>query len=359
MTEPSHRPSYVPALDGLRAVAVLLVMWGHVPPTVPGYPEWLFGLRLLLNPGDLGVEVFFVLSGFLITRILLAERRRQQPVGWFLIRRVLRIFPIYYLLLAVMAFVQPGPMLIWGAFYLSNVYLVDHTDACMLPHTWSLCVEEHFYLLWPLVVAWLPVQWPRRVMLYLVLPFAVVGAFLVCHWFDPPRSVNIVKFISPFRFFGLGLGCMLAFAEPALARRPGRSALLGVALLAAGVALWPGFWLLKAPEWFGFALPARYAVALGLCHSGVLCAGVVLTVLAGQFAESPLVRPFAWWLPRSIGRISYGLYLYHFPLYTAVFAGGATVGKLVLALALVFGVATASYQVIERPLLRIGARFRG
>ena len=65
----------------------------------------------MINPGDLGVEIFFVLSGFLITRILLAERRRMQPVRWFLLRRMLRIFPIYFLLIAIMAWVEPGPAL--------------------------------------------------------------------------------------------------------------------------------------------------------------------------------------------------------------------------------------------------------
>ncbi len=87
-------PRHLPTLDGLRGIAVLLVLWCHVPLMVPGYPEWLHLAYWLIGPGGLGVEIFFVLSGFLITRILLHERQHGAPVRWFLLRRLLRIFPI-------------------------------------------------------------------------------------------------------------------------------------------------------------------------------------------------------------------------------------------------------------------------
>jgi peptidoglycan/LPS O-acetylase OafA/YrhL len=358
VADATDRPSYVPALDGLRAFAVMLVMWGHVPLGVPGYPEWLAVGRGVMSPGEFGVEIFFVLSGFLITRILLAERRRQQPVRWFLLRRLLRIFPIYYLLIAVMAFVQPGPALWWCTAYLGNVYVMTHENASLLPHTWSLCVEEHFYLLWPIAVAFLPVRWPLRLMAGVVMPCGIVGAFLVCHWVEPALSDKIVRFGSPFRFFGLGAGCLLAFWEPTLRARLGRALLLGLGLVVTGVLLWPVFWVLFAPEVFGFGLPMRQSPTLGLLYSSALSAGIVLTVLSGSFAGSALVRPMAWWLPRSIGRISYGLYLYHWPIYWLVFAGGLTPQNVALAIGLTFAVATVSYWLIERPLLKLGSRFR-
>ena len=80
-------PRHLPVLDGLRAIAVLLVLWSHVPNRTPGYPEWLEIARVFLEPGGLGVEIFFVLSGFLITRILISEQRNQRPVRFFLMRR--------------------------------------------------------------------------------------------------------------------------------------------------------------------------------------------------------------------------------------------------------------------------------
>ena len=148
-------PRHLPSLDGLRAIAVLLVLWQHVPLHTEGYPLWLEQARWLVNPGNLGVELFFALSGFLITRILLAEQRAGHQVRWFLLRRMLRIFPIYYLLLMVMAFWRPADELAWCALYVSNFADVFAPAAGPKPlgHTWSLCVEEHFYLLWPLAVA--------------------------------------------------------------------------------------------------------------------------------------------------------------------------------------------------------------
>ncbi len=358
LADATDRPPYVPALDGLRAFAVMLVMWGHVPLGVPGYPEWLALARGVMSPGEFGVEVFFVLSGFLITRILLAERRRQKPVRWFLLRRLLRIFPIYYLLIVAMAFVRPGPALWWCTAYLGNVYVMTNTHASLLPHTWSLCVEEHFYLLWPIAVAFLPMRWPLRLMAGVVMPLAIVGAFLVCHWVEPALADKIVRFGSPFRFFGLGAGCLLAFWEPVLRERLVRAVLLGLGLIVTGIVLWPVFWVLFAPEVFGFGLPMHQSPTFGLLYGGALAAGIVLTVVSLSFAESAVVRPMSWWLPRSIGRISYGLYLYHWPIYCLVFQGGATPANLVLAVGLTFAVATTSYWVIERPLLKLGSRFR-
>ena len=356
----ADRPSYLPALDGLRAIAVLLVMWGHVPPQVPGYPEWLMIALSILSPGELGVEIFFVLSGFLITRILLAERRERQPLRWFLLRRLLRIFPIYYLLLVVMAFAAPGPALGWCAVYLFNFWAVWHPGSfqSFLPHTWSLCIEEHFYLLWPAVVAFAPVVWARRAMAWLIMPAAVLGAVAVCHLVAVEQAEVAVRYVSPFRFLGLGCGCLMAFGESRLRARPFRAALLAAALLGLGVALWPVFWIFSAPGWFGTGLPLRYGPALWLVHSSAFSAGIVLCVIAASFAGSWTVRPLATWLPRSIGRISYGLYLYHFPIYALVMFGALSVANVALGIAATIAVATASYWVIERPLLRLGSRFR-
>ncbi|MCA8974961.1 MAG: acyltransferase [Planctomycetes bacterium] len=354
----ADRLAYLPALDGLRAIAVLLVMWSHIKPDTPGYPTWLADLRSVVMPGEMGVEIFFVLSGFLITRILLAERRRRQPVRWFLLRRLLRIFPIYYLLIAVMAVVRPGPSLPWCAVYLSNFHFVDHGDVSMMRHTWSLCVEEHFYLLWPLVTAFAPGPWARRIMTFGIMPLAVILAVLACYWFEFGYSVSLVRQGSPFRFFSLGAGCLMAFAESWLRRRPGRSALIGLLLVVAGIASWPVFWFAHAPQLFGFGLPLRYTPALWLVHSGAFAAGVVLSVLAGAFASTVVVRPLQAWLPRSIGRISYGLYLYHFPVYGWLLFPAPSAAAVVLAVSVTFAVAVASYWIIERPLLRFGTRFR-
>ena len=146
-----ERPDHLPALDGLRALAVLLVLWTHTPLTLQ-HPE-LAAWSAFVQPGYLGVDVFFVLSGFLITRILLSEKARAVPLWKFMLRRAVRIFPAYYLLVGLVAAFAWTPDVPWCALYLGNVFYPAFGHAGLLQHSWSLCVEEHFYLLWPPLVA--------------------------------------------------------------------------------------------------------------------------------------------------------------------------------------------------------------
>src|SRR5262249_33923188 len=106
-------PPRIRALDGARGLAVLLVLWAHVPVEILGRP--LAVARRVLVPGQLGVDVFFVLSGFLITRILIAGVARGDGVASFYFRRFVRIFPIYYLVVAITAVVRPGAYVRYGA----------------------------------------------------------------------------------------------------------------------------------------------------------------------------------------------------------------------------------------------------
>jgi peptidoglycan/LPS O-acetylase OafA/YrhL len=350
-------PRHLPVLDGLRAIAVLMVLWNHVPREVPGYPEWLKVGEFLLGPGGFGVELFFVLSGFLITRILIAERAQGVPVRWFLARRCLRIFPIYYLLLLILLPLRPASEIGWCAVYLSNFKSVFGSLEGPLGHTWSLCIEEHFYLLWPLAVAFLPVRWAPRLLVFAVAPIAIGGAWLVSEHVAADRAMVVVQHGSPFRFLTLGAGAMIAFHEPALARAPRRALLLGLGLVGAAVVLHPWFVFLRpmlheqAP-W----VDLRYGPLLWLLQSGSLCTGLVLlTILLGQrFPTNPLTaRPL-----RAVGRISYALYLYHLPLYAWLLWPQPAGSRVLVAVAAAFAAATVSWFAIERPLQGVSARFR-
>jgi len=355
-------PRHVPSLDGLRAIAVLLVLWCHVPVTTPGYPGWLLDARFWIRPGDFGVELFFALSGFLITRILIAERAAGQPVRWFLLRRLLRIFPIYYLLLAVMSFWRPGQEIAWCAAYLGNFadVFAPTPGSKPLGHTWSLCVEEHFYLIWPLLVALGTPRLGPRALKWVMIPTAVIGAVVVGITCAPKTAELAVQRLSPFRFLTLAAGALVAYAEPHLTAPPSRMRNRGVALTIVGLLLHPHVWFLLLPVvWIGATWwPMQIAPAFVRVHSALLCSGILMwCITPRQLWLSPerLLSPAPL---RAIGRISYGLYLYHVPIFYWLLYPAPSMANAALAIIATFAVATASYWLVERPILRYAARFR-
>ena len=344
---------YVPAFDGLRAIAVLSVMLFHAQ------PGWLRG-------GFLGVDIFFVLSGYLITRLLLVEYGARGRIAWrrFYARRALRLVPALVLMLiaycAWMSLVPDVDMAAHGrdallAFlYVSNwARAFDGYALHYLGHTWSLAVEAQFYLLWPLLVlavlrrnaaptslaAWAAVlaiaSWGAR------LALLGSGASL-------ERMYNGLDSHAD----GLMAGALLAAVWtgasrwweelPAGARR---------ALLAAAVALLGA--LIARADWTSPWMSGLGYVAVSLT--------VVLVLLALGSAQPSLlgrllsIRALVW-----VGTISYGLYLWHFPVLRVLQDWEVGGWPLVLAgFALTFVLAAASYHFVERPLLRRRGGVRG
>lgn len=352
---------HLPVLDGLRAVAVLLVLWCHVPLATAGYPEWLRTAHTLVGPGGTGVELFFVLSGFLITRILIREREQQVPVRWFLLRRILRIFPIYYLLLLVMLVVQPSAEVGWAACYLLNLReLFGPVTDGPLGHLWSLCIEEHYYLLWPLVVAFSPPGRPKWILLGGVLPMALLCAYLLCVHQPPERAMTAVQHASPVRFLSLGVGSLLAYGEPGLRAAPAHYVALAAGLVLPALVLHPLLLFAVLPYRFGIPapVPIEFTPMVWLVQSCLQATIVLLLCLTvGEARWSPL-RLLLLAPLRAIGRISYGLYLYHLPIYHWLQRSGPTPGNMALAIGASFAVATVSYFAVERPILRYASRFR-
>jgi peptidoglycan/LPS O-acetylase OafA/YrhL len=352
--------SYLPALDGLRAIAVLLVIWAHVDPTLLVYPDWLKTVRFWTDPGVQGVDLFFVLSGFLITRILLSERARGVPLRCFMLRRLLRIFPIYYLLLLVMTFLHGGSELWWCALYLSNFHFALQGGGGALEHTWSLCVEEHFYILWPPLVA-LGASWLVPRVLWLLPLGAAAAIWWIYRELPAGHWPDAVYYLSPIRFCSLAAGCLMAYGEARLRDKAGCWLIVGVGLLVVGAVLMPGS-VVRAVQ--AGVLPASllqpevaaYTPVVQLLSAMSVSTGLMLCcIVAGNG------RPLGWlrMAPlRAIGRISYGLYLYHWPIFVWVFGLGWGGWGIVVALAAAGACATLSYLVIERPILRFGTRFR-
>lgn len=321
---------HIPALDGLRGLAVLMVLISHLLPT---------GNWWIAQHGGLGVDIFFVLSGFLITRILLFNHENGILLRTFLWRRALRIFPPYYALLLIVALIRQSG----DGWIFAITYTYNFTEPSSLPgdlgHTWSLCIEEHFYMLWPLVVMFLPLGKSRHVCLHLLV-YLALATFLVeqiAFAWGWGNRVGLWMFQwTPFRAPSLLVGCWLAYGEKQWRGRP-RSIVVGMVLLLLSFILTT------------FGLP--------IDHSGLFIENASrLMVAAAMFllAISILQRVYATEPLRWIGRISYGLYLYHLLIYSLVGNyGGHDVTKLIA----VFAFASLSYYFFELPIMRRGRRF--
>lgn len=377
-TEERFQKDYIATLDGLRAFAVLFVLWQHIPRyalplAVNNIWSSVFGQDLtrtwpleldwlrdkFFGAGYLGVDVFFVLSGFLITRILLVDKGRGVPLGHFLVRRFLRIFPIYYLTLLVVWLVQPHPELAWCAFYLSNFYYLNNAGS-VLQHSWSLAVEEHFYLLWPLVVYGSSMFVSRRVAMWGLIPLGIVSSAFVAHvWHDELRFViKTTQYGTMFRAKALACGALLAYYERGLRARPGRTLGIAAAMVAAGTLL-RALWSFETMgTWFAVLRQFRF----GLTSTGIVMACIAANERGGVVAWFLRSAPL-----RFIGRISYGVYLYHFVVYywTGLVDDQPkdlvqlpVVWMITRAVGLTFVIATVSYYVIERPCLKLAGRFR-
>jgi peptidoglycan/LPS O-acetylase OafA/YrhL len=296
--------SYAPQLDGLRAVAVVAVAWSH------WLPAWQFGLPL-----GAGVHLFFVLSGFLITRILLDLRavpRRVPAIGRFYVRRALRLFPAFFLVLGVAAWAavplvrETWP---WHAAYLSNVFVAREARwQGHVSHFWSLAVEEQFYLVWPWLIVFVPARWLGAVVAGTVVLGPLARLAAAARGLGEPFWALVPGGSAD----SLGLGAWVAL--DAATRRDGRLPLAArpwVALTAG--ALWVG---LAVAEGQG-SLPAVVTVWRQVLQ-GVVFAWIVSRAAAG-FA-GVVGRGLAHPVSVGIGRISYGLYLIHAFAPVVVFA---------------------------------------
>lgn len=342
MPAPPTYSSRIPSLDGLRAVSIIAVTMAHWLPEI-GSPlsEWWNWVKLLGAPG---VNIFFVISGFLITNLLLKELEKTGRISLsgFYIRRTLRIIPAYLVMLAVIAGLTllAGHQLVareWipALTYTSN--LVPWPGVTGLGHIWSLCVEEHFYLAWPfmlVVVGCRRAPWALAVVL-LVSPAL---RFMLSNrpgWPD-------IDYFTPTRLDTIVVGCLLAYyarsswgkrAECWVQRHGDLLIIIGVALLVISVAILSrsGKYVL-GPK----ALVEAVAVA-AVIFGAVKAPHCVIGRLLNQ-------RPFI-----VIGILSYSLYLAQ--PFTGVTSWSGYPLSWWWGLPLTFGYALFSYFVVERTFL--------
>lgn len=345
MSSASH-PHYRPDIDGLRAVAVFIVVLFHAfPQTLPG--------------GFVGVDVFFVISGYLISRILLQglERDRFTLIGFYA-RRVRRIFPALLVVLAASlvlgwrlldpdAMAQLGRHILAGAGFVANLVFWSEvgyfdTDADLKPllHLWSLGVEEQFYIFWPILL-W--ACWKQRLSVFKTVAI-VTGLSFVLSVVLTVTHPSAAFYMPLSRAWELGAGSLIAIAHGGRARLgfvSGLSKVGGVQLSAVGLALIIGASLIldkssPFPGWLAL-LPV-----CGTC--------LVLLSAESAFVNARLLasRPAVW-----IGLISYPLYLWHWVLlsFLRIETGAeAAVGMRIFMVLLSLALAAVTYLLIERPI---------
>jgi peptidoglycan/LPS O-acetylase OafA/YrhL len=369
---------HVTPLDGLRGLAVLLVMAHHLI-NLPASFQAGSVARDLLNAGAWGVDLFFVLSGFLITGILYDARQRPHYFRNFYARRVLRIFPLYYgYLVLYYLFVihlravpfgsdrlpQAAEDLRWSWLYGTNVLIALRGTfvTASLNHFWTLAVEEHFYLLWPLVIYLVPASRLKAACLVVIaLAIALRCAMLVAG--GPSIAVHV---LSPCRMDGFAVGGLLAIAarqsgQPGLWRRVRWTfwLTLPICLLAA----------LGAPR---FAWGLWYAQSIGYTVIALFF-GALIGLAVGAPARSLRSWCFGAGGMRSLGKYSYGLYVFHHPaniaaerlvpterLSSALSSAWLGIGCHALAVGVLsILVAWASWHLYEKHFLGLKRFFEG
>src|ERR671917_330460 len=351
-----HSQRYMPGLDGLRAIAVLAVIAYHLN------PAWAPG-------GLLGVGVFFTLSGYLITDLLLGKRAAtgRLQLGDFWLRRARRLLPALFLMLAVVvAWVTlldrsllPGLRgdVLAAVGYVSNwwnilreaSYFARFGPPPPLEHLWTLAVEEQFYLVWPLLL-WLGLRYARgRYRLAgLTLAAAALSATAMALLYQPGVDPTRVYEGTDTRAFGLLLGAALAMVWPS--RRLHADLALGRRLLLDGVGV-VGLVVIALLIW----QTDQYSAFL--YRGGIVLLSVATVMVVAALAHpASLLGPALGWKPlRWIGVRSYGIYLWHFPiivLTTPSLNRGINLPVAILQVGATVAVAALSWRFVEEPIRR-------
>jgi peptidoglycan/LPS O-acetylase OafA/YrhL len=322
---------YNPALDGVRAISILTVLFFHC--RTPG-----------VNGGFVGLDVFFVLSGYLITSLLAVEYQNGGiDIGRFYGRRALRLYPTLLLMLA--AYVVLAPVLWptdnqWLMAALSGFYVLDYGLAfwdlpVTIGHTWSLGVEEKFYLLWPLL---LPLFLKaRRPIVWLLVAFLAVTTwryFVVVTW-----GWKQAYFCFDTRMSGILLGAIAALVRPRVPRHVAIVACVALAVV--------------------IALPTARA---GSVNEGDMWRNTVAELssfaLIGYLAEHAKSRFFTWGPLVYTGKLSYGIYIWHFPVLYLLSRSDPLWFRLGVTLLFSFTMAAICLHLVDMPIKRWRGRWK-
>ncbi|MGA2672938.1 MAG: acyltransferase [Terracidiphilus sp.] len=364
--------TYLPSLEGLRAYAFLPVFLAHYFP-VSLFPYhsslWLLPMSLAMDTAWLAVPIFFVLSGYLIGGILYDTRDRVGYFKVFYSRRILRVFPVYYITLLVVAYIDlihgvPLNYNYWSHFlYIQNLlpgytgHLIEAPSVQTI-HFWSLAVEEQFYLTWPLVV-WLCRD--RRTLLRVTALLIVLCCVvrLLSPWMH--LSTTRCYFLTPTRVDAILLGVVLALVRHGTIYKRLEPFAKFVAL--AGVSV-----MIITAIWTGHTMPGTYLrVALQIPCVNLTAAAIIIAVMerGSLFCRICSARWACW-----LGSLSYGLYVFHltyagwflksFEPRLAVYMPRpwAFIASAAVAFCLTLALAVLSYRFVEQPAMNLKKRLK-
>ena len=364
----AFKPRHVPGLDGLRAIAVLMVLLCHFQLATP---HWIWQV---FHQGGFGVYLFFVLSGFLITRILLSEKSKPGYFRNFYARRTLRIFPLYYGVLALQFWVLlpifPTPHTLADAHYQGWLWAYGYniltavkghyffsSDWMGLGHFWSLAVEEQFYLVWPFIVLALC----RETLLKLCIGIVALTPILRLAFYAAGANQYWITFFTICQMDSLALGAMLACLESS-----GR--LNAVVPMAWRVVLGIGAILVICS--FFYPRSPETTLPLIFYHGAV-------ALFFGAIVALAVCGAFRWLdnrVLREVGQKSYGMYVFHVPLLVLAmnyihlpshlrqWAWHGCLADMIFFSSMIiitYLVAFISYNAYEKHFLRLKRFFRG
>jgi len=348
---PLHR---IPSLDGLRAVSIALVLIGHMAETLPPHPRFVNRLLFLFGDSQLGVRTFFVISGFLITTLLLKEFARTGKIGLkeFYIRRVFRIFPAFYAyLLVVLIMILSGHLALDWPEYLSGVFFlrdysflfIKHNtpQSWYVGHLWTLSVEEQFYLIWPCCLILLK---PRNACYFAIVLIVLAPLLRLWEYAHHPAAADQILFMLHTRMDSLMVGCLMALVASSMRFQAMMERLYR----------WQGPWvavffLFYLSPTIGKRFGYDYAFSIGWTLENFSIALVMMWVIShpetivGRVLNS---RAFV-----HVGVLSYSLYLWQQLFLTT--ENTTFSGLFPLNLLAAFLTAELSYYLIESPALSL------
>ncbi len=348
MQRPSWLPTYLPELDGLRGLAILAVVLYHCHPRLEG--TWLYYASLW---GWAGVILFFVMSGFLITCILLGTRDKPHYFHQFHARRALRVWPVYLLVLAVVYlnadWFVGGP--VWHAIktapWLAYIFCVQNLFHLALPPalgpSWALAIEEQYYFVWAPVVRFLRAPWTLAVVLVAALVASPILRHANLHWMTPTNTLIHLD--------GIALGSLLALAFYTLTLSRRAWLAIGLSALVLGIT--------AAATIAGGTSLLDSALAVGF-------AGAMVAAIASTGARNPINALLRRGPLPFYGRISYGLYMTHIAVFIyfgwfdrAMDAYGTSGNLAIVGFRLLMStlVATVLWYGFESQILKLKRRF--